>query len=161
MRTGSSGSLPSSICLRPRSIVCVPGASMQARAIHAFRSVSPIPTMPSSVTTSTTIVSWAELVALRSNPGSSRTWVWTSTTLTSDPAVRAVDRDVRPGHEARLVGAEEDTRSRDLLRPAEAADRMPRQQIRLQLEPAFHGVHHRSVQLGLDHARHESVGADP
>src|SRR5438876_640403 len=40
----------------------MPGASMQARAIHALRSVSPIPTMPSSVCTSTTMSSWAELV---------------------------------------------------------------------------------------------------
>ena len=44
-------------------MVCVPGASMQARAIHAFRSVSPMPTRPSSVSSSTTIVSWFELVA--------------------------------------------------------------------------------------------------
>jgi hypothetical protein len=44
-------------------MVCVPGASMQARATQAFRSVSPIPTTPSSVSISTTIVSWLELVA--------------------------------------------------------------------------------------------------
>src|SRR2546430_12943150 len=64
--------------LRTRSIVCVPGASMQARAIQALRSVSPTPTMSSSVTTSTTIVSCAELVASTSKPGSSSTWVLTS-----------------------------------------------------------------------------------
>ena len=58
--------MPISIWPSPRSIVCVAGASMQARAIQALRSVSPIPTRPSSVTTSTTIVSCAELVA----PGS-------------------------------------------------------------------------------------------
>jgi hypothetical protein len=36
---------------------------MQARATQALRSVSPMPVMPSSVSTSTTIVSWFELVA--------------------------------------------------------------------------------------------------
>ena len=59
----SAGSRPISSGRRPRSIVWVPGASMQARAIHALRSVSPIPVRPSSVSISTTIVSWAELVA--------------------------------------------------------------------------------------------------
>ena len=59
----SAGSRPISSGRSPRSIVCVPGASMQARAIHALRSVSPIPVRPSSVSISTTIVSWAELVA--------------------------------------------------------------------------------------------------
>src|SRR5207244_13451978 len=44
-----------------RSIVCVPGASMQARAIQALRSVSPTPTMPSS-----------ESVRRISTPGSDR-----------------------------------------------------------------------------------------
>ena len=53
----------------------VPGASMQARAIQAFRSVSPIPVRPSSVSISTTIVSCAELVAPTSKPGSSSTCV--------------------------------------------------------------------------------------
>ena len=61
--SGSSGSRPSSIDFSPRSIVWVPGASMQARAIHALRSVSPMPTRPSSVSISTTTVSCAELVA--------------------------------------------------------------------------------------------------
>ena len=57
-------------CLRKHGIaeddlvlVWVPGASMQARAIHAFRSVSPTPVTPSSVSISTTMVSCAELVA--------------------------------------------------------------------------------------------------
>ena len=38
-------------------MVCVPGASMQARATQALRSVSPMPLMPSSVCTSTTMSS--------------------------------------------------------------------------------------------------------
>ena len=41
----------------------VPGASMQARAIHGLTSVSPMPTRPSSVWTSTTMSSCAELAA--------------------------------------------------------------------------------------------------
>ena len=39
----SSGSEPSSISLSPRPMLWVPGASMQALAIHGFRSVSPMP----------------------------------------------------------------------------------------------------------------------
>ena len=58
--------MPITVSLRPRSIVCVPGASMHSRATQAFRSVSPIPVMPSSVCTSTTMSSWFELVASRS-----------------------------------------------------------------------------------------------
>ena len=58
--------MPISVWPRPRSIVCIPGASMHSRATHAFRSVSPIPVMPSSVCTSTTMSSWFELVASRS-----------------------------------------------------------------------------------------------
>jgi hypothetical protein len=62
-RSGSVGSMPISIEPRPRSIVCMPGASMHARAIQALRSVSPTPTRPSSVSIWTTMVSWFELVA--------------------------------------------------------------------------------------------------
>ena len=58
---------------RGPSCAC-PGASMHSRATQAFRSVSPIPVMPSSVCTSTTMSSWFELVASRSYPGSSRMW---------------------------------------------------------------------------------------
>src|SRR5262245_1697522 len=115
---------------------------MHARATHALRSVSPTPTMPSSVTTSTTIVSCAELVASTSKPGSSRTCVLTSTTFTSNAAVCAVDRDVRSGHEPGLVGAEQDARVGDLLHPAEAADRVPPQQLCLHLRASLHGIHH-------------------
>src|SRR5690348_13119132 len=113
-------------------MVWVPGASMQARAIQALRSVSPIPTRPSSETTSTTIVSCAELVASRSNPGSSSTCVRTSTTRTSDAAVRAVDRDAGARQEPRLLGAEEHAGVGDLLHPAEPADRVPLQQLGLE-----------------------------
>ncbi len=60
---GSSGSAPISISRSPRPIVWVPGASMHARAIHGFTSVSPTPVMPSSVWTSTMKLSCAELVA--------------------------------------------------------------------------------------------------
>ena len=55
------------------SIVCVPSASMQALAIQAFTSDSPMPDNPSSVMISTTMSSWAELVAPASKPGSSKT----------------------------------------------------------------------------------------
>ena len=72
--TGSSGSIPRIVWPNPRSMVCMPGASMHSRATQAFRSVSPIPVMPSSVCTSTTMSSWLELVASRSYPGSSRMW---------------------------------------------------------------------------------------
>jgi hypothetical protein len=44
-----SGSSPISISLNPRPIVCVPGASMQARPIHGLTSLSPTPVIPSSV----------------------------------------------------------------------------------------------------------------
>src|SRR3954453_14112234 len=134
---------------------------MKARATHALRSVSPIPTMPSSVITSTTIVSCAELVAPASYPGSSRTCVLTSTTCTgSDPAVGAVDRDVRAGEEPGLGGAEEHARVGDLLDAAEAADRMLDEEVCLHLRPALHRIHHRAVQLRLDHAGHQRVRAD-
>jgi hypothetical protein len=47
---------------------------MHARATQALRSVSPIPVIPTSVWTSTTMSSWFELVAALSYAGSSRTW---------------------------------------------------------------------------------------
>ncbi len=55
-------------------MLCVPGASMQARAIHGLTSVSPRPLIPSSVWISTTTSSWAELAAVVSNAGCTRTW---------------------------------------------------------------------------------------
>ena len=59
----SIGSDPSSISVSPWPMVWVPGAWMAARAIHGFTSVSPTPEIPSSVWISTTMSSWAELVA--------------------------------------------------------------------------------------------------
>lgn len=47
---------------------------MHALAIHGLRSTSPTPTKPSSVWTSTTMSSWAELVAEMSRSGSASTW---------------------------------------------------------------------------------------
>jgi hypothetical protein len=55
-------------------MLCVPGASMQARAIHGLTSLSPIPVTPSSVWISTTMSSWAELAAVVSYSGCTRTW---------------------------------------------------------------------------------------
>ncbi len=54
-------------------MLCVPGASMQARAIQGLTSVSPIPVTPSSVWISTTMSSCAELAAVVSNAGCTST----------------------------------------------------------------------------------------
>ena len=58
----------------PTPIVCVPRASMQARAIHGLTSLSPMPLTPSSVWISTTMSSCAEDVAPTSTSGCNRTW---------------------------------------------------------------------------------------
>src|SRR3954454_8798061 len=130
--------MPTSVSASPMSIVCVPGDSMQARAIHALRSVSPMPTSPSSVITSTTIVSCDELVAPGSYPGSSSTCVLTSTTFTSDAAVATIDGDVCARHEARLVRAQEHARVRDLADATEAPNRMLDEEAGLHLGAAIH-----------------------
>src|SRR5437588_2737498 len=59
---------------KSRPIVCVLGASMQALAIQGFTSVSPMPVIPSSVWTKTTMSSWADEVAPVSRSGTRSTW---------------------------------------------------------------------------------------
>ena len=65
-----------------------------------------------------------------------------------------------PGHEAGLVGAEQHAGVGDLRDVPEPADRMPGEQLRLELVAVVHRVHHGAVQLGLDHPRHQRVRAD-
>ena len=58
----------------PTPMVCVPRASMHARAIQGLTSLSPMPLTPSSVWISTTMSSCADDVAPTSTSGCSRTW---------------------------------------------------------------------------------------
>jgi hypothetical protein len=61
------------------------GASMQARAIQGLTSVSPIPVIPSSVWTKTTMSSCAEEVAEVSRSGTKRTWQSMAVIFMADP----------------------------------------------------------------------------
>ena len=56
--------------------------------------------------------------------------------------------------------AQEDARVGDLGDVAEPADRMPGEQLALERAAVVHRRHHRLVQLGGDHSRHERVRAD-
>src|SRR5438067_2211725 len=72
-RSMANGSWPTTHSASPRQILCDSGASMIALATSDDESTSPTPTMPASVCTLTTSVSW--LPSQRSLTSGSRRWI--------------------------------------------------------------------------------------
>src|SRR6266567_6490751 len=80
----SKGSSPRTHWASPRQILCESGASMMAFATSDDESTSPTPTMPASVWTLTTRVSW--LPSQRSLTSGRRRWIGSTRVIFIDKA---------------------------------------------------------------------------